>query len=336
MKKIHFNIQLAFLFFFFTTIQVANATELKQVRVGVLKFGTVNWTLNVIKHHQLDKKYDFDLKVIPLGSKNASHVSIQGGASDMIVSDWVWVSRQRSDNRKYTFVPYSNATGSLMVKKDSGINSIADLKNKKLGIAGGPVDKSWLFLRAFTQRKLGKDLKEFVVPTYVAPPLLNKLAQRDELDAALNFWHYSARLKASGFKSLLNVPEVLNELGVKSSIPVIGWVFSEKWADENTSLVKNFVAATKDAQKLLLESDQEWLRIKKLMKAKDETIFLSLKDAFRKGISHCFGEQEKQSAKLVFEILAKQGGKELVGNATELDSGTFWKNYNAPACKSIN
>lgn len=316
----------------FSSVSSVQAADLPTLRAAVLKFGTVNWVLNVIKHHQLDQKHGINLQVIPLGSKNASHVAIQGGAADIIVSDWIWVSRQRSENRDYTFVPYSNATGSLMVKKDSGINTLSDLKGKKLGVAGGPVDKSWLFLRAYSQEILGKDLADMVELSFVAPPLLNKLAQRGELDAGLNFWHYSARLQASGFKSLITIPQVLQELGVGRSIPVIGWVFSEQWAANNINTVKSFLAAEQEAKELLLESDQEWLRIKAIMKAKNEVMFSTLRDAFRQGVPRCFADEEKQAAKAAFAILASLGGKKLVGNSTELEQGTFWKEYQAKAC----
>lgn len=332
MKHTRIHTLLATMLLIFSSVSSAQAVELKNLRVAVLKFGTVNWVLHTIKHHELDKKHGINVQIVALGSKNASHVAIQGGAADMIVSDWIWVSRQRAENRDYTFVPYSNATGSLMVKKDSGIHSLSDLAGKKLGVAGGPVDKSWLFLRAYSQKTQGKDLAEMVELSYVTPPLLNKLAQRGQLDAGLNFWHYSARLQASGFKPLLSMPEILLELGVKRSIPVIGWVFSEQWAAMNTGVVKSFIAAEQQAKKLLLESDEEWLRIKDKMKAKDKVMFTILRDAFRQGVPRCFGDEEKRAAHSAFAILARLGGKNLVGNSTELDEGTFWKDYPAQAC----
>lgn len=309
--------------------------QVEPIRVGVLKFGTVNWVLDVIKHHQLDKKRGVDLQVVPLGSKNATHVAIQGGAADMIVSDWIWVTRQRAENRDYTFVPYSNAVGTLMVAPKSGIQSLADLEGRKLGVAGGPVDKTWLLLRAYTQKKQGKDLAEWIKPSFAAPPLLNQLALRGDLDGALNFWHYTARLKASGFKPLVSLPQVLSELGIERPIPIIGWVFSEQWASEHNVAMHGFLKAVEDAQDLLVESDEEWQRIRPKMKAENDLIFSTLKDAFRKGVPQCFGEDEKQAARSTFAILAQLGGKKLVGKSTELKEGTFWKGYQSTECNDI-
>ena len=54
-----------------------------------------------------------------------------------------------------------------MVHPKAGIKTLKDLKGRKLGIAGGPVDKSWLMLRAYSKKKLGIDLKKVIKPTSV-------------------------------------------------------------------------------------------------------------------------------------------------------------------------
>ena len=41
----------------------AHAADLGTMKVGVLKFGTVNWELDVIKAHGLDAKEGFTLEV---------------------------------------------------------------------------------------------------------------------------------------------------------------------------------------------------------------------------------------------------------------------------------
>lgn len=308
------------------------ADDLPPLRLGALQFGTVNWELDVIKHHQLDKKYGIDLTIIPLGGKNATHVALQGGSVDVIVSDWLWVNRQRSQGRDYTLSPYSIAAGSLMVNPVSGINSLADLKDKKLGVAGGPVDKTWLLLRAYSRKVEGYDPVDTLNPSYAAPPLLNKLALRGELDGVINFWHYTARLKAAGFKSILDIQKILSVLGIHRSIPLIGWVFSEKWAQHNTSTIQGLLQASQVAKKIMLESDQEWVRLRPLMKASDDKIFYALRDGFRAGIASCFADEEIAASRKIFNILAEVGGEKLVGPAHELNQNTFWSGFKLPAC----
>lgn len=297
-----------------------------EVRVGVLKYGTVNWEIDVIKHHQLDKKFQFDLTVTALASKNASAVALQSKAVDIILSDWLWVNRQRFEQRMYTMYPTSMATGGLYVSANSAVKSLADLKGKKVGIAGGAVDKSWLLLQAYSQKKYGFDLKKQAEPTFAVPPLLNRLMLRGDLDAAINFWHYGARLKAAGYDTLVTVPQMLAEFGIETKIPLLGWVFDQGWANQQPEAITRFLQASLEAKQILLSSDEEWLRIRPLIKAENTAVFSLLKKDYRAGVLREFGSKEFAASQQVFDILAEQGGSALVGKATALSEGTFWQN----------
>jgi NitT/TauT family transport system substrate-binding protein len=180
-----------------------------EIRVGVLKFGTVNWELDTIRHHGLARQEGVTLQVVPLASKSATQVAIQGGAVDVIVTDWIWVSRQRTEGRDYTFVPYSTAVGALMVDPKAGIGALAGLKGRRLGVAGGPLDKSWLLLRAYSKLTVGEDMARLAEPNFAAPPLLNELALRGELPAVLNYWHYgSSRQGCESWRVKVPLPSV--------------------------------------------------------------------------------------------------------------------------------
>ena len=303
----------------------AGAAEPFKLKVGVLKFGTVNWTLSVLKEKGLDQAEGVDVEVVPLSSKNATSVSLLGDAVDMIVTDWIWVSRQRADNYKFTFAPYSLTVGSVMVRPDAGIESVADLAGKRLGVAGGPVDKSWLLLRAYSRQTLGQDIADEIQPNFAAPPLLNQLMEQGDLDAALNFWHYAARLKAKGMQQLIGVDEILPALGVDGAVPLLGWVFYEDWGNENREAVLGFLRAVQTAQTLMRDSDELWDDfLRPLTKAEDDATLHALRDSFRQGIPTRFGDAEIAAAEQVFAILAELGGESLIGNSKTLDPGTFW------------
>ena len=321
----YFYVLLAFLIVELSAVSWAD--EAADIRVGVLKFGTVNWELDVIRDQSLDQQQGVKLEVVPLATKNASTVALQGGAVDVIVSDWLWVSRQRAQGRAYTFVPYSKAVGAVMVRPDAGIVDLAALRGKRLGVAGGPVDKSWLLLRAYSKKTLGADLSEWVEPNFAAPPLLNQLALRGELPAVLNFWHYTARLKAAGLQQLVAISEVLSALGVEEEVPLIGWVFDEGWAEQHPEAVRGFLRASQEAKGLLAASDALWETLRPAMKAEDQATFIALRDGYRAGIPRRFGEQEIAAASKVYEILAREGGERLVGKQSSLSPGTFWIGY---------
>lgn len=316
------------IFLLLTLSSAAFAAAPTQIRVGVLSFGTVNWELEVMRSHNLAKKRGIDLVVVPLASGDASTIALQGGSVDVIVSDWLWVSRQRADANLFSFVTYSNAVGSVIVDKDSPIKTLADLKGKKIGVSGGPSDKIWLLLRAHSLRNLGADVANTALPTFGAPPLLNELMQRQQLDAVLNTWAYTARLEAKGMQRLIELPEILAGLGVKGAIPLIGWVFREDWAAKNQDALNAFFTASAEAKQRML-TDDEWLAIKPKMKAENDAIFISLRDKFRAGIPKC-APTPMADITLTYQVLADIGGEKLVGKATQLSKGTFWPGYQSP------
>ena len=301
------------------------ATE--KIRIGVLAYGTVNWELDTVKHHNLDREEGIELVVTKSSGKNSSAIALQGGAVDAIVTDWIWVSRQRSAGADYTFVPHSIAVGGLMVRPDAGIQSLDDLRGGKIGVAGGPVDKSWLMLRAYAKKKIGVDLLDVVEPTFAAPPLLNKIMLKGEIPAALNFWHYTARLKSAGMIELISINEILAVLGLERQPPLIGWVFSEKWAADNENAVKGLLRALRRAKSILASSNAEWDRLRPLVKANDENTFVALREAYRAGIPNSFGDKDVAVARQLFSTLVQYGGRDLVGDSTALESGTFWSGF---------
>ena len=307
------------------TIAVVLATAsaaAETLRIGVLKFGTVNWELDVIQHHGLDAANGFTLEVVGYGGGQATKVALQGGEVDGIVSDWLWVSRQRHEGRPYVMVPYSSAVGAIMVRPDAGIATVADLEGERIAVAGGPLDKSWLLLRGLARRDHGFDPQTASSPAFGAPPLLSQKLIDGELDAVVNYWHHAARLEAQGYPRLAGIDEVMAELGVEARVPALGYVFAADFADANPDLVAGFAAASRAAKAILAESDAEWQRLKPLTKAPDEATLTTLTTRFREGIP---GETVAvDAAGELFAILAELGGAKLVGTATALSPGTFW------------
>ena len=315
-------ISLLFSFLFFVGVNA------QTIKIGSLQYGSVNWELKLIKELELDKKNGFDLEIIELASKNAAAVALQGGAVDLIVTDWFWVSRQRNEGRLFSFVPHSMAAGGLIASTNSKISQDIDLKNKKIGIAGGQVDKGWLIFRAFYKKKYGEDLIKLSEPIFGAPPLLNKKLKQNSFDAILTYWPYQAKLLTDdNFKKVIDIRDILSELGIPRGMPVIGWVFKEKWVDESEEIFKNFLKASDEAKRLMLESDDIWEKVRPYMNASDDKLFKNLKDIYREGIpTGKFTDNQLEGSKKLYSILSKIGGKELVGKATELSPGTFWRN----------
>ena len=174
------------------------AAEKTTLRIGVQAAGTLEWELSAMQDDP-HKPSDFQLEIQPVANAEAGKIALQSGAVDMIVSDWIWVSSLRASGADFTFYPYSTTTGALVVAENSPIHTIKDLKGKRLGIAGGELDKNWLLLQALAQKE-PLDLNASVEKTFGAPPLINEQIKQGRVDAVLTYWHFAARLEALGFR----------------------------------------------------------------------------------------------------------------------------------------
>src|SRR5215510_4879898 len=141
------------------SVSLGTCCSAEVLRVAVQKTGTFAWELAVIRAHGLDRQANLSVEVLELASPEAGKIALRAGNADIVVTDWLWVSRERGLGAKLTFYPYSSA----------------------LGAVGGPIDKNWLLLLAWL-KKSGIDLKSDAEIAYGAPPLLAAKTLSGEMD----------------------------------------------------------------------------------------------------------------------------------------------------------
>ena len=301
----------------------STAYSADRIRVAAQITGTLGWELEVLRTHGLDRKADLDIETTELASTEAGQIALKGGSVDVILSDWLWVSRERTLGDDLVFYPYSSTLGAVMVPAASPIKDVADLKGRKLGVAGGPLDKSWLLLQAFA-RQSGVDLKTQSNVVYGAPPLLNEKALQGETDATLTFWNFCARLEAQGMRRAVEMADVMKRLGAAGPVAMIGYVFHESWAEHNRGALERFLAATGEAKKILADSPDEWTRLTSRIGTSDSAALDIYRRRYLDGIPHRPLAAEAADAKALYRVLAGIGGHDLVGPAPELAPGTFY------------
>jgi NitT/TauT family transport system substrate-binding protein len=300
-----------------------SAPAADRIRIAAQKTGTLAWELEIIRAHGLDKAADLDIQVVELASTEAGRIALASGSADMIVSDWLWVARERSLGAKLVYYPYSSTLGAVMAPAASEIAGVADLKGKKLAIAGGPLDKSWLMLQAAARRG-GLDLKNEAKIVFGAPPLLTQKALQGENEATLTFWNFCAELEGKGFKRAIDMEAVEKQLGAGGPVALIGYAFDADWAAKNKSAVDRFLEAAAKAKNILATSQAEWQRLAPRIGVTDKAALEIYRKRYSEGIPRRPVADEERDSRALYQVLAEIGGTNLVGAAREMDKGTFY------------
>lgn len=292
---------------------------LPQLRLGILQFGTVQWIADVIRRHDLDSKHGFSLQGTVLANTDAGRISLMASATDMILSDWPFAAVQRAAGTKLSFAPFSSATGGIMVPAPSPISTLPDLRGRKLGIAGGPADKSWLVVRAAARAGFNFDPATDASPVYGAPPLLSAKLQQGELDAVLTFWNFAAKLQAAGYREAVSVANCLSTLGISPRIALVGFVFRD-----DAPAIDPFLSAVREAEAILSGNDAEWTAVRPLMQAGDDGVFQQLRQRFEAGMSRATPAEQADGAARLLKVLHDTGGAQAISGLDALPPGVFW------------
>lgn len=295
----------------------------KTLRLASLRFGSFNWLLDTILAEGFDKEENLELAVRKLATSQGGPVALMSGEADLIVSDWPWAMRQRSRSEAVRFAPYSSSLGAVMVAPDSEFKTLADLKGKRMGVAGSAIDKSWILMRAYAQKTIGIDLANHVTPVFGAPPLLTEEMRSGRLDAVLNFWTFSARLRGAGFRELLTMSTVMTGLGVTPPPPMVGFVWNDAIETKQPDAVPAFLRAVSRANEVLRTSDEAWERLRKSVKAKTDGEFAALIETYRAGIPQDWTPDYTASAQTLLELLKELGSSDLIGAKTKFDPKLF-------------
>jgi NitT/TauT family transport system substrate-binding protein len=306
-----------------SALPMTGAEAADRLRIAIQKTGTASWELEVIKAHGLDKAANLDIETIELASTEAGKIALVGGAADMVVEDWLWAARERALGGKLLFTPYSSALGAVMAPKDSPIHAVADLAGRSIGVAGGPLDKSWLLLRA-AALGAGLDLTKAAQPSYGAPPLIAEKLVQGETEAALEYWNFSADLEERGFRRAIEMADVEKTLGATGPVAMTGYVFSESFAASHKDVLRRYFAAAAEARKILSEDPSAWAPIEARLRLKDDRALAVYRHRYLEGVPKRAIAEEAADARVLYRRLAEVGGEALVGKERELDAGLFY------------
>jgi NitT/TauT family transport system substrate-binding protein len=113
-------------------------------------------------------------------------------------------------------------------------------------------------------------------------------------------------------------------LGAGGPVAMTGYVFSEAFAASHKDALKRYFEAAAKARKILAEDPSAWEPIRARLHLKDDAALAVYRQRYLEGVPKRTVAEEAADARILYRHLAEIGGRELVGEAKELDTGLFY------------
>lgn len=300
----------------------AQSEEVKTVRIGLQAGGTFAWVLHAFEYFGIDDDLGVRLETSTYATKQATELALRAGDIDVIVDDFVMVALMRDRGVPVRAVhPYSLATGGVVLPVDSPIQTVSDLKGKTVA-AASLGDKSLLILRALTSSQFGFDPQVDGETIAVAPPLMAELLARGDIDAAIPYWHFVARMVGSGeYRELVSVTDMLGRMGLPTDLPILVVVARD---DTDPQTLRTFLKGLVAAKERMLEDNGIWDSIlaNELYRLPDPSLMADVRARWAAGLPQRWNEEIINGLVSLVEAMVAAAGPELVGLA-EIDTDAF-------------
>jgi NitT/TauT family transport system substrate-binding protein len=285
------------------------------IKIGHLRI-TTSLATYVAQEKGLFEKEGLKVELIPFDSGTTIMDALLAGRIDVVGTAAItsfWFAAQAAPERFKIFLTFGtpslkNPTFVAIVKKDSPLKSLKDLKGKKVGTYPGATSVALAKAIIHTQM----DPKE-VIYTELPPPTLISALAAGQIDAFFAPEPDGMTARAKGVGRDL-VKEPLGLLGIKQGFAGAAYGFSTKFLNENPERAKKLKAAYYAAADLINKDKDAYRPL--LVKyagvtdevAKEVPIQLWMK----------VETLNKQSTQKYFDILYKQGAFQQQLDTTKL------------------
>jgi len=291
----------------------ASAAEV--VKIGYLRITTSLATF-VAQDKGLFDEQGLKAELIPFDSGTAIVDALIAGRIDVIGSNAItgfWYAAQSAPDRFKIFLTYgtpsvANPTFVAIVKKDSPLKSLKDLKGKKVGTYPGA--SSIALAKAIIRTQMDP---ETVIYTELPPPNLISALAAGQIDAFFAPEPMGMMARSQGVGRDL-VKEPLGLLGIKEGFAGAGYGFSTKFIKENPERAKKLKAAYDKAADMI-NKDKDPLR-PLLVKYIGITEPVAMKVPIQYWIK--IKDLNKASTQKYFDLLYKEGAYKQWVDTTKL------------------
>jgi NitT/TauT family transport system substrate-binding protein len=198
----------------------------------------------------------------------------------------------------------------VLVRRDSPLETLADLRGKKLGIFGGPSSTTFTFLAVIAKRWHGLDLLHDVELVSAPGPALANLLDRGEVDAAL--MGTAESLKLGGKEDYRVLVDLAREYATRrGQVPAhVTVATTETFAAGHADLLKDFLAATDEAMTYARSHPAIWARYGEKIGMTAEDEIARLRDEMGGSLVEAWDEEQiavqKEYLAFTHEILGDE------------------------------
>lgn len=293
----------------------AFSQETLTVRVGMQAVGTFSWVVHAMEYFGIDDELGLNIEGITYATKQATEIALRAGEVDVTVDDFVGVVLMRGrDIPVRAIYPYGKAVGGVVVPVDSDVQMLEDLQGKTIAAASLD-DKSLLILRALTSTQYGFDPQVDGETIAAGPWLMAGLMDNGEIDVAIPYWHYVARMTGTGrFRDVMMVTDMLDQLGLSSDLPILVVVGHEATDPEVlTTFIKALQMTT--AAMVADSDDGIWASIleNELYTLPDPSVFPEVRARWEAGLPEVWNQELIDGLVDLVEGLVEVAGAEVVG-----------------------
>ncbi|MFQ5803549.1 MAG: ABC transporter substrate-binding protein [Candidatus Methylomirabilales bacterium] len=306
-------------------------TEPKIFRGAFETTGTPRFVMYTIQKLGLDAKHGFKLEISyavdqVLQDLESVEVALQDGTADLIDIDWISIARERAHGAPIVaFFPYGQTVGSLVVRSDSAIRDLKDLKGRRIGVVR-VMDKNWVIARAFCRKFHGFDPQdEVTVVEALSKARLTHLLEQGEVEGGFHFWQMIPPLTLTGkFRTVVDVADLIQELaGTAARVPIAAFITRDEVLKERPDVLRGFSRAFREVAAFMSSDDQIWEELGGVMlQGADRPLVHAIRDGWRKMVMTEWTSETIRGIERLFKELLAVGGKEVLG-IDHIPPGTF-------------
>lgn len=205
------------------------------------------------------EKHGLEIERKDVASVPAIFTSLKAKAGDIAFSSWIANLQFRAQGLDFIDVfPLTEFHNDVMVRPDSPIKSISDLKGKRIGLYGGPAGGTTAMFKVQAMRFFGLDPEHDFKMHFGATPLLAGLLAKEELDAIIVTEPVATQqLLAGKVRIIANLNDIHRE---KTGEGLLSLTITTRraFAEENPEVVKAFIRAYIDGVAYLKGNSKLW------------------------------------------------------------------------------